>query len=379
MNTESKGTRLTVTRRETLFEDRDPGSRYHNAAFPSLVRCPDGSILLAHRVGREKNSADGAQMLWRFAGGQWQRQSLQPDAADFPQREYRTAALTNVGDGELSMLLTWIDHPDNSCPIANPATEGLLPVHIGFSTSADSGVTWTPVSEIPVSPLEQPCGNGAIRRAPDGRWIVAFEVYKHYDDASPWSSRAAVVASPDGGRTWHRPQILAHDPAFQICYWDLHLASLKDGRLLGTGWSDDRRKPGESGTYCIQSEDGANWSEPCPIGIEGQFIDLLELPDGRIVLCYVTRAGRPAIRIRVAGPDPRSWPTSAEHFLYEQSLDDLAGAREASFGDYLQGMSRWSFGWPAMLLLDDDTILVAYYSGRDSFSAIRLAEVRLQD
>jgi sialidase-1 len=377
MHIDSRGRQLSVTHRATLFEDRNSDSRYHNAAFPSLVRCPDGSILLAHRVGSKKNSADGKQLLWRFDGREWQRQSLQLSCALPPLRELRTAALSNLGDEKLSMLVTWIDHPDPSCPIANPETEGLLPVHIGFTVSADSGVTWSPVSEIPVHPLEQPCGNGPVRRGQDGRWVAAFEVYKHYADASPWSARAAAVCSLDNGCTWLSPQIIAQDPALQICYWDLHLVTLKEGRWLGLGWLDDRQHPGQSATYWVQSTDGENWSPPRKTGIEGQFIDLLELPDGRLILCYVTRAEHPAIRIRVVDADPLSWPEAVDHFVYEQDRNDLADADRGSFGDYLRGMSQWSFGWPSLLLLDEDRLLVAFYSGGDDFSGIRLAEVRL--
>jgi sialidase-1 len=379
MKTGPRRCQLRVTRRETLFEDKNPGSCHHNAAFPSLVRCPDGSILLAHRVGSKKNSADGTQSLWRFDGRQWQRQDLELSCALPPLRELRTAALSNLGDDKLSMLLTWIDHPNVSSPISNPDTEGLLPIQIGFTVSNDSGVTWSQVSEIPVHPFEQPCGNGPVRRGRDGRWVAAFEIYKHYADPSPWSSRAATVCSLDHGRTWRRPRVLAEDPALQICYWDLHLVTLKDGRLLGLGWLDDRRQPGRSVTYWIESSDGEAWSSPRSTGIEGQFIDLLEMADGRVVLCYVTRTGRPAIRIRVTNADPSAWTKAADHFVYEQDRDDLRDAASGGFGNYLQGMSRWSFGWPSIVPLDENRLLVAFYSGWEDFSGIQLAEIELYD
>ena len=279
------------------------------------------------------------------------------------------------------MLLTWIDHPvgQGDVPLSNAITGGLLPIHIGWAHSDDSGSTWSGLAEIKPAPLVQPCGNGAMIRVSDGRLMVAFETYKEFDDPAPWSSRSVVMASSDEGRTWQPPQIVAGDPEHLVFYWDQHLHQLKDGTLIDLPWVDDRRKPGVSEIYLARSGDGGrNWSKPESTGISGQFSTTVELGDGRLLLLYVRRTGEPSIRIRVSNDGGRTWEPTDSLVLYSQQGDDLAAAGGQSFEDYLRNMARWSFGWPTAVELPNGELLVSYYVGEDDRSSILLARVNLR-
>lgn len=362
----------------TVFEDPDSSSRSHNAAFPSILRCRDGSLLLAHRAGSHKNSADGVQYLWRSRdeGFTWNRIPF-PFEPSGRLVEQRTASLSSLDANRISMLLTWIEHRDTASSISNPATEGLQPVHIGWSVSADCGVTWSQLREISISPLSQPCGNGGILRLESGRLLAAFETYKHYDDPAAWSARSAYVISSDDGQTWI-PRIAAEDPAHRLYYWDHHFYLLSNGNVLAAGWVDDKMQPGESRlSSFISRNEGKSWERSRALEFQGQYSDLLQLPGGKLALIYVVRQGEPGIRVRFGDPRGEVWDGSDALVLYQQNIDDLEATRGRGFGGYLAGMGQWTFGWPSAILLDARTALVSYYAGVGNFTSIRIARVGL--
>jgi hypothetical protein len=294
--------------------------------------------------------------------------------------EFRTAALSDVGRGRIAMLLTWIDHPNETATLSNPKTEGLLPIHIGWTASSDNGLTWGPLCEIPVAPFTQACGNGPILRLPDGRWLAAFELYKSYDDPSPWSARSAVAFSADDGKSWASPVIVAADPAHLRSYWDQHIQILADGTLLGLNWTDHRNQPGRSEiTQFISRDSGATWSKPEATGLFGQYSIPLPLADSRLMLFYVVRHDDSAIRIAVSSDGGKQWRRREDWVLYSQAKNDLARNQGGNFAAYLQSMGRWSFGWPSAVLLRPGEVLAAYYSGEGDHSSIYLRRLLLGD
>jgi len=372
---------MKTVHRQLLFEGTLSPGPTHNLALPSLLICPDGSILMAHRVGRHKNSADGTQRLWRSpdGGGTWSPLVFPFTRTPAGQPgEFRTAALSAISPDRIAMFITWIDHPvgKGDVPLCNAVTGGLLPIHIGWTSSTDNGSTWANLREIDPTPLVQPCGNRAMVRLDNGWLLAAFETYKHFDDPSPWSARSAVITSSDDGRTWNPPQVVGEDPAHFRFHWDQQVQRLRDGTLLALSWVDDKRKPGRSEIFLAHSPDcGRSWPNPKPTGISGQFSTLVELSDGRLLLLYVQRTGEPSIRIRVGKHGGRVWEPTDSLVLHSQTADDLAAAAKQSYEDYLRNMARWSFGWPTAIELPSGELLVSYYVGEDDRSSIMLARI----
>ncbi|MBI4027811.1 MAG: exo-alpha-sialidase [Verrucomicrobia bacterium] len=352
----------------------------HNAAFPHFLRCADGSLLLVHRVGAQKNSPVGELWLWRSRddGETWRRVPFPCKTPAGNPADFRPASVSDIGSGRIAMLLTWIDHPDDSPLLVNPKTEGLLPVHIGWTASVDQGATWTAPREIDVSPLVQPAGNGPMRRLPNNDLLVPFETYKHFDDPSPWSANAATAVSHDNGKTW-ASQIIAADPSHQVSYFDPHVYPLRDDSLLNVMWADDRRRAGVSEIIWTRSTDGGrSWSAPAPTGLDGQFSTVIELGDGRLLMLYVVRHGHPAIRMAMGSADGREWQTRDDWIFHSHSTDDLARSKGKDFGDYLQNMGQWTFGWPALASLPDGNLLAGYYTGQGDRSSVHLARIAIR-
>src|SRR5687767_4554101 len=86
------------------------GGESRNCALASLVHYAGDTLLLTHRAGSTKTSADGTQHMWRSAdaGHTWRRVvfpfSRTPSGNE---GELRTAELSRLGPNRLAMLLTW--------------------------------------------------------------------------------------------------------------------------------------------------------------------------------------------------------------------------------------------------------------------------------
>lgn len=143
-------------------------------------------------------------------------------------------------------------------------------------------------------------------------------------------------------------------------------------------WADDKRRAGASEIQWSRSTDGGrSWSQPAPTGLQGQYSAALPLPDGRWLMLYVVRHGDSAIRIAIGSPDGTTWQKSEDWVLFSQRANDLAKSEGKDFGDYLQNMGQWTFGWPSMIALGNGAILAAYYAGAGDRSSVYLARIMI--
>lgn len=149
----------------------------------------------------------------------------------------------------------------------------------GVCESADDGLTWRWLAEIPARPgdrADQYHELHAVECA-GGRLVVHI---RNHNDAN--SRETLQSESADGGRTWSTPHA--------ISVWGLpsHLLRLRDGRLLMT--YGHRRAP--LGNQARLSEDeGRTWSEPMIISGDGASTDLgypstVELADGALLTAW---------------------------------------------------------------------------------------------
>jgi sialidase-1 len=151
---------------------------------------------------------------------------------------------------------------------------------VGVCESADDGVTWQWLVEIPARPGDDPVEDYHelhAAEAADGRLVVQIRKENKANNNETLQSESA-----DGGKTWSEPH------AIGVWGQPSHLLRLRDGRLLMT--YGHRREP--FGNQARLSEDGGRtWSEPLPISQDGISGDLgypstVELGDGRLLTVW---------------------------------------------------------------------------------------------
>lgn len=82
---------------------------------------------------------------------------------------------------------------------------------------------------------------------------------------------------------------------------------------------------------------------------------------------YVHRHRPGGMRLIASNDEGRTWDRGREIVIYDHAATPQPGMAEASdFAQYWDDMSDWSFGPPAAVLLDERTLLLSHYAGKDA-------------
>jgi hypothetical protein len=132
-----------------------------------------------------------------------------------------------------------------------------------IATSADGGLTWTPVASVPSASV---IGSKAVPQ-PNGNVVVVA-------DTNPISA-AESFTSHDGGATFKGPFTIAslqqHAPAGSLRGLDVPSADVDAAGNVYVSWYDCRFRSGCSSNDIVTSisSDGKTWSAPARVPIDG--------------------------------------------------------------------------------------------------------------
>lgn len=332
------------------------------AAFPSVVRRPDGELLVAFRrapsrraLGEDREShVDPNSMLVlvrsRDAGATWSRE---------PDPIYAHAlggsqdpCLLQLRDGTL--LCTsygWsFLQPDAEARLRRPVfaiKPGVVFLGGYLVRSADGGRTWQGpeypphiAPEINLDPYGRPLpayNRGALTEGRDGRlhWVVAAN-----DRAQPRKTSVHLLVSADRGTTWRHSATVARDDT--VSFNEASVLETPRGDLVAF-----LRTAGFGDHACLaRSTDGGKSFQPWQdLGWKGHPLHALRLADGRVLLTYGYRHAPFGIRAR----------------LLDAECTDAATAPEIILRD---DGGTTDLGYPWSVALDDRRVLVAYYFNR---------------
>lgn len=373
---------MRIVDRGIVFDASSASIQARFCTFTTLERLDDGKLLAGFRTGQAKDSADESVciMLSEDEGATWR--PVFEGFDDIPPGSggrIRAVGLTQVRPGRLVAAFLWVDHSDPSLPLASPETQGILPTKVFVAESEDEGRSWSSLREVPLLPHKGNALTGDILVLSDGTLALPYEAWKEYDDPSPGEHHAALRLSSDGGQTWTRPVIVAHDPQGRLLYWDQRLCvNPEDGRLIAMFWTHDRQA-GQDVLMHVSwgTPDGKRWSEPISTGIAGQICAPLFLPGGRVFAAYVHRHDPPSLRAILSDDFGRTWTATEELVFYEKRRggreSGMGGKRD--FGDYWADMSIWTFGHPAAVSLPNGDVLVAHYAGDETAMSIHWVRI----
>jgi len=327
---------------------------YH-CGFPSVVRRPDGELLLAFRRApdRRRFGATGythtdanAQLVLtrsRDGGRTWAPPAL---LHAHPLAGLQDPSLVAFDDGSiLCATYGWMWLPPASAPGADRLFRAGDFAFVGglLLRSDDTGISWhsTIPPSIPGESRLDPFGRpvpaynrGAMCQTRDGRllWAVAAPA-----GVDPQHTAVHLLTSPDRGSTWAHAGLVAADDRVLFNEASLYETSAGDiVAFLRTGHLDDN-------TAVARSKDGGRTFGPWQnAGFRGHPHHVARLPDGRALLVYGYRHAPFGIRARVLDAECLDVGSAAEFVLR-----DDGGSRD--------------LGYPWVTMVDDDSALVAYY------------------
>jgi len=374
--------RIEVQPRGVVYEAPadDP---YGHACEPRIARLRDGTILLSHRAGTRRESADGRPHLLRSRdeGRTWEDLGRPFDDAAGPGWDLRGAGLAQLASGTVLTVIIGLDKRLDR-PTYNPDGEGLVPIANLFAHSGDTASTWSATWPLRGQPIPQTASQG-LQPLPDGDVLMTFETFKEYDEAGPWRYKGGMLRSHDEGRTWGEQVISAAsdfegDP-HDTMWWDPRIARLQDGTLVQLYYAFRHRDSGEGPVHAAWSaDDGRTWTPPTPTSLGGQATYPIALPGGGLIVYQQRRTGAGTMLAWYSGDGGHTFSPESETVVYEHG-QETAGAADGSLGsfDYLMSMDRFTFGHPCGVPLGPDRALVVWYAGGFTRTAIHAAELRL--
>jgi sialidase-1 len=337
----------------TIYVD----ARFH-AAFPSIVRRPDGELLVAFRrapdrrqLGDEKYThADPNSYLMIVrssdSGRTWTKEPRLLYAHPFGGSQ--DPCMIQLRDNSLLVSsYGWAWMPPEALPkLPKPNTVILGKfVFLGgwLMRSTDAGATWSPPIYPPRSDGEprvdiygQPLpayNRGAICEGSDGRlyWAVAQNSADHK------RTEAHLMISADRGTTWHYSAPIARDP--KATFNETSVYETPKGQLIAF-----LRTAGLNDHLCVaRSHDRGKTFAPWEdIAMQGHPFHAIRLPDGRALLVYGYRHPPFGIRARVL----------------DAECADIAAAPEIILRDDGGGVD---LGYPWATMIGTDRVLVTYY------------------
>jgi BNR repeat-like domain len=373
---------LQIERRDVVFEApvEDPAG---HACEPRIARLASGEILVSHRAGIRRESADGRPHLLRSAddGRTWQDLGRPFDDAAPAGWDLRGMGMTQLASGEVLCVVIGLDKSADR-PVYNPNGEGLVPIVNLFSRSSDSGASWLTPWPLHGQPIPQTASQGVLG-VPGGDALMTFETFKEYDETGPWRYKGGLLRSHDQGRTWGEQVISAAsdfegDP-HETMWWDPRIARLADGTLVQFYYAFRHRTGGEGPVHAGWShDDGRTWTLPTPTTLHGQATFPIALPDGGLVVFQQRRTEPQTMVAHWSADGGRTFDPGSATVIYRHETPS-AGAARSDLGsfDYLMSMDHFTFGHPCGVALGADRVLLVWYAGGPVRTAIHSATVRL--
>jgi len=317
------GNAWTRAKRMSIYD-----SQWH-VRFPTLLGGPKGDIiLLAARCSREQEEGGSEELVTLRSsdeGASWS----EPEVL-LAGKDCTLGAAGVLPSGKIIGLLME----------ARRAVKDLRLI-----TSDDGGRSWNVESVTLEFPLISVTPYGRILTV-DRALVVPVYGIISTEEESEESLRAGLLRSRDGGLTWGDYSPLSYDPeAGDMVYKEPIVVSTKEGRLVALVAGKATSVPlyDDWMLFRMTSDDGGrSWTRPRAV-VAGEHPWVASLPGGGLACAEVEYAGENAwIRFQTSADGFRTWRDFQECW-------SIRHFRKTAFA-----------GGPTMLVLDDDTVMVAF-------------------
>jgi len=349
---------------------RSPGTDTAIASGPRCVVTKDRDLVCTFMVQAALGLNDFCPMLARSKdqGTTWHEQGPL-----WPHLSKRYSIFGSVSTTKHGELLFY----GSRTPIAAPAEsnwcerqQGLKANELIWAHSVDNGRTWSEPTSIPMPIPGAAEAPGPLCASRNETWHVCYAPYNTFDPkVIVPRNQVVLLSSSDRGRNWrHSPMMRFRDELSTAA--EAWVVELANGQLLGTCWNLNQRNGDDyPNAYALSNDGGHSWSETRSTGIFGQATSLTALPDGSALFLYNQRRhGTVGVWLARVRPTEKNFGVLSNEIVWA-APPQTADTRHS---DWVQ----FTFGEPSATLLDNNTILVAFWCIENSVGSIRYVKLQ---
>lgn len=255
-----------------------------------------------------------------------------------------------------------------------PETQGILPNQLLWSRSTDNGHSWTEpaIFEVPLPGAAETPGALCVTRS--GRWIAPYSPHFTFDpDLEVDVKHTVLMISDDEGQSW-RHQSMMRVTEENSCIATSWVIELANGSLLAAcchvnkGSGMDFPNP-----FCMSFDNGDTWLPTGSTGIMGQAEGIAPWKSEQALFVYnQRRCDTPGIWLAVAEPSAEGFGLIKNEIIWNPAIVMRNGA-SAEFNNW----TSYSFGEPAVTVLPDKSVFVAFWCIQPSGSGIGYVRLRI--
>ena len=213
----------------------------------------------------------------------------------------------------------------------------------------------------------------------DGRWFLACEVWKAWDDAGPLHIKGFAVFSDDKGKTWTDRLDFSSASDSERMYSHSRYARMLDGRIAVLQWSQSVGADQDFDLhFTISDENGTGWSDPRPTGprcgIGASW--LADLGDGVLAAAYTLRGMNPGIYVVLSEDEGRTWDTENQVTVWDAVGQEYLGVTHRP--SYPASHDNIAFGKSNTARLPNGEIICSWWCTQACVTHARFARLSVR-
>lgn len=373
---------LRIVHHGVLYRNPHPGHRAICAFLSNVVPLSDDELLCFYRLGQAFYSHDGRLAMLRSTDGgrTWSEQGLVWDPHNDAPEQYTYSAPhgSRLAGGTLLVIAHREVVTDEDLLSYNPETGGAKPQESILLRSHDQGRSWSDPEVLQLPPEPVVDTPSSIIELNDGRWFLAGEIWKAWDDPAPLHIKGFAVFSEDQGKTWGNRVEFPSASDAQRMYSHSRYTRMRDGRICALQWSQNiGGQENHDLHFVVCDPTGATWTMPRPTGIRAQTSWVGDRGNGSLAVAYTIREGmNPGIVVALSEDEGKTWDLDHQVVVWDAVGQEFLGVDHKP--SYPASHENIAFGKPNTAVLPCGDIIASWWCTQACVTHIRYARLTVE-
>ena len=359
-----------------IYENPLPTLKSIQSTFPSLCKLNNGDILASHQLGEAFESVNGTSNISKSTDGGL---TFGAPVQMFNKKREKPVKTDNCKlcklDGDKIVALGYqFIRKDESLPLGNAKTGGLLDDEVFFSISNDNGKTWSKRKVVKCYWGPHVEASAPLVLLKDGSWATPITGFNDWEVTKQVPCQGRLLRTFDQGKTWNDDTVCMEFEDKNISCFEQRLCQLTNGNLVVIGWNENL-KTGEllNNHITISTDNGKTFSAPIDTGIKGQASFVLALDDNKILSLHSLRRDceNPGIYGYIEDLSEGKWNILESKLLWAPKTPVT---KDGNFADIFAFLK---FGQPSAIRVSENELLMTHWACENGQYKTYCSEIEL--